>query len=276
MKLKHNKKRNTAFVYESLVREMTKAIVEKNLELKNDIVSIIKEHFAKNSLLYRELKLYKTICETYDLEPHTAERLVYEIKKEHTKLDKQELFTEQSVLIKKINSILSNSVFSNFVPNYKSLATAYQIFNEETPIKKRVLLEQALVEKISSKREKKQLEVKPIDNLVYKSFVNKFNSEYASRLISEQKELLSKYISSFADNGLEFKIFLNEEISRLRSSLDSSLVVEEIKKDPEMIKKTKEVIEVLNNFKKENINKNMIMKILKIQNLVKEINEDGN
>ena len=52
--------------------------------------------------------------------------------------------------------------------------------------------------------------------------------------------------------------------------------MEEIKKDPEMIKKTKEVIEVLNNFKKENINKNMIMKILKIQNLVKEINEDGN
>ena len=78
MKLKHNKKRNTAFVYESLVREMTKAIVEKNLELKDDIVSIIKEHFTKNSLLYRELKLYKTICETYDLEPHTAEKLVYE------------------------------------------------------------------------------------------------------------------------------------------------------------------------------------------------------
>lgn len=276
MKLKHNKKRNTAFVYESLVREMTKAIVEKNLELKDDIVSIIKEHFTKNSLLYRELKLYKTICETYDLEPHTAEKLVYEIRKEHTKLDKQILFTEQSILIKKINSILSNSVFSNFVPNYKSLATAYQIFNEETPIKKRVLLEQAMVEKISSKKEKKQLEVKPIDNLVYKSFVNKFNSEYASRLISEQKELLSKYISSFADNGLEFKIFLNEEISRLRSNLNNSLILEEIKKDPEMVKKTKEVIEVLNNFKKENIDKNMIMKILKIQNLVKEINEDGN
>ena len=276
MKLKHNKKRNTAFVYESLVREMTKAIVEKNLELKDDIVSIIKEHFTKNSLLYRELKLYKTICETYDLEPHTAEKLVYEIRKEHTKLDKQILFTEQSVLIKKINSMLSNSVFSNFVPNYKSLATAYQIFNDETPIKKRVLLEQAMVEKISSKKEKKQLEIKPIDNLVYKSFVSKFNSEYASRLISEQKELLSKYISSFADNGLEFKIFLNEEISRLRNNLNNSLILEEIKKDPEMIKKTKEVIEVLNNFKKENINKNMIMMILKIQNLVKEINEDGN
>lgn len=276
MKLKHNKKRNTAFVYESLVREMTKAIVEKNLELKDDIVSIIKEHFTKNSLLYRELKLYKTICETYDLEPHTAEKLVFEIRREHATIDKAELFTEQSALIKKINSVLSNSVFSNFVPNYKSLATAYQIFNEETPIKKRVLLEQSLVEKISSNKDKKQLDVKPIDNLVYKSFVKKFNSEYASKLISEQKELLSRYISSFADNGLELKVFLNEEISRLKQSVDNSLFAEEIKQDPDMVKKTKEVLEMLNNFKKENINKNMIMKVLKIQNLVKEINEDGN
>ena len=52
--------------------------------------------------------------------------------------------------------------------------------------------------------------------------------------------------------------------------------MEEIKKDPDMIKKTKEVLEALNNFKKEKINKNMIMKVLKVQNLVKEINEDAN
>jgi hypothetical protein len=276
MKLKHNKKRNTAFIYESLVREMTKAIVEKNLELKDNIVSIIKEHFSKNSLLSKELKLYKTLCETYSLESQTAEKLVYEIRKEHTTIDKVRLFTEQSVLIKKINSLLSNSVFSNFVPNYKSLATAYQIFNEETPIKKRVLLEQSLVEKISSKREKRQLEIKPINNLVYKSFVKKFNSEYAQKLISEQKELLSRYISSFTDNGLELKIFLNEELSRLKKNINNSLLLKEIKQDPDMVRKTKEVLEILNNFKKENINKSMIINVLKIQNLVKEINEDGN
>ena len=62
MKEKHNKKRNTAFLYETLVREMTRAIVDKNLELKNEIMFIIKEHFQKNSLLYRELKLYKSLC----------------------------------------------------------------------------------------------------------------------------------------------------------------------------------------------------------------------
>ena len=32
--MKHNKKRNTAFIYEMLVRELTKAIVHKDLGKK--------------------------------------------------------------------------------------------------------------------------------------------------------------------------------------------------------------------------------------------------
>ena len=30
--MKHNKKRNTAFLYEALVQELTKSVVEKNVE----------------------------------------------------------------------------------------------------------------------------------------------------------------------------------------------------------------------------------------------------
>ena len=35
MKLKHNKKRNTAFLYEALVKEITKAVMDKDVEKKN-------------------------------------------------------------------------------------------------------------------------------------------------------------------------------------------------------------------------------------------------
>ena len=276
MKLKHNKKRNTAFLYETLVREMTRAIVDKNLELKNEIMFIVKEHFQKNSLLYRELKLYKSLCETYNLEPHVAEKLIYEIKKEHSKINKENLFLEQSVLIKKINTLLSKSGFSNFIPNYKSLATVYQIFNEETPVKKRVLLEQSLVKKMSSDKEENNLKVKPIDNIVYKSFVKRFNTEYSSKLIFEQKELLNRYISSFIDNGIELKIFLNEEISRLRNAINHSLESNEIKTDLNMVNKTKEVLNIIEGFKKKNIDREVVSQVLKIQNLVKEIEKDEN
>ncbi len=49
--------------------------------------------------------------------------------------------------------------------------------------------------------------MQPIDNIVYKTFVSKFNDKYSDSLISEQKELLNKYIVSFVDNGIEFKTF---------------------------------------------------------------------
>ena len=45
MRLKHNKKRNTAFVYEALVRELTESVVKNNKNKQNKIVDIIKEHF---------------------------------------------------------------------------------------------------------------------------------------------------------------------------------------------------------------------------------------
>ena len=50
MKLKHNKKRNTAFLYESHVKELTRAVVKKDTERKNVLVSMIREHFSKGTV----------------------------------------------------------------------------------------------------------------------------------------------------------------------------------------------------------------------------------
>ena len=58
MRLKHNKKRNTAFVYEALVRELTESVVKNNRNKQNRIVSIIKDHFKQDSVLKEELELY--------------------------------------------------------------------------------------------------------------------------------------------------------------------------------------------------------------------------
>ena len=60
-KTKHNKKRNTAFLYEALVREMTKAVVSQDKERKNNIVDILKESFSSSKILGRELKLYQLL-----------------------------------------------------------------------------------------------------------------------------------------------------------------------------------------------------------------------
>ena len=167
MRLKHNKKRNTAFVYEALVRELTESVVRNNKNKQNKIVSIIKEHFTSESVLKEELNLYKSIYETREVEKNTAEKIVYQVKERHETLDKKKLFQEQSALINKINKTLSNKVYNNFVPNYKTIASVYSIFQDALPVKDRVLLEENIVDQMSSSLGETKDVQQPIDSLTY-------------------------------------------------------------------------------------------------------------
>ena len=90
----------------------------------------------------------------------------------------------------------------------------------------------------------------------------------------EQKDLLGKYIASFADNGLELKVYLNEEIGRLKGALLNALTVEEVSSDATMVEKAKQVIAVLEGFRQEPPSQKVIHTVLKIQKLVGEINAD--
>ena len=271
MRLKHNKKRNTAFVYEALVRELTESVVKNNKNKQNKIVSIIKDHFTKGSALNEELNLYKTIYETKDIDKNIAEKIVVEVKQKYNSLDKRNLFVEQSALINKINKTLSNKIFSNFVPNYKNIASVYSIFQDALPIKDRVLLEENIIDQMSSSVVVKEETQQPIDSLVYSTFVDKFNQEYSDSLNEGQKTLLSHYISSFADNGLELKIYLNEEISRLKEKLTIARATEDSTENTEMSDKLNKVYTILEDTKGRPVDTETLEVVLKTQDLLEEI-----
>ena len=274
-KTKHNKKRNTAFLYEALIREMTKAVVSQDEAKKSVIVGMLKEFFAPKTILSQELHLYKTITESDNLDATTAEKLLYHVREARSKLNEKDIYNAQSALIRKINKQLSSSVYNNFVPNYKSIATLSQLFgveNEASSIKQGVILEQQVVATLTSKNESlTEKEMKPIDNLVFTTFVSKFNETYSEGLLHEQKELLNRYILSFSDNGVDVKIFLNEEISRLQSALVSALETKEIKSDEHMQESVKSVLSMIEDFKTKPVDKALVEKVLKIQNVVHEI-----
>ena len=121
-KTKHNKKRNTAFLYEILVIELTKSIIQKNQKRKKQISEMLKVHFDQGTNLRKELDLFKALLETDGLDLRTSEKLLAEAKRQYVSLNKKKTFDEQSELIKKINTTLSKGVFSNFMPNYKDLS----------------------------------------------------------------------------------------------------------------------------------------------------------
>ena len=273
-KTKHNKKRNTAFLYEALVREMTKAVVSQDKKRKNNIIDILKESFSSNKILGQELRLYQTILESTDLDSITAEKLLYKIREAYATLDVQEIYDAQSSVINRINKEIGSAVYNNFVPNYKSIATVSQLFGADSSaagIKKGVILEQNVLETLTSDTTKEpETEMKPIDNIVFKTFTSKFNEAYGEGLLSEQKELLNRYILSFSSDT-DMKIYLNEELGRLHVALQKALNTDEVKSDGTMTESTNSVISMIEEFRNTPVDKSLVEKVLKIQNLVHEI-----
>jgi hypothetical protein len=275
MKVKHNKKRNTAFVFEALVREATVAILKKEDDRKNRVVSILKKHFYDGSPLKKDLECYRSLYENQNLDKETSEKIFKEVRMQQRLIDPNGLFKQQTELIHDVNKELSPEIFNNFVPNYKTLATIAQIFSFKTSPKDSVILEKQITENMQ--RATISSGANPVDNLTYRTFVNKFNEKYENDLLNEQKSLLTHYIASFADNALELKIFLNEEIARLKQKLVEAKETDDIKNDEDMLSKTGQVIEKLNSFAKEDITENVLLTVLKTQSLVKEIyNADNN
>tara|TARA_R110000744_G_C19229307_1_gene548000 strand:+ start:143 stop:976 length:834 start_codon:yes stop_codon:yes gene_type:complete len=277
MKNKHNKKRNTAFLYEILVREVTKAVVSKDNNKKIKATSIIKKYFKKGSSTYEELQLYKSLMDTTDLDEKISDKLLAEVKISRQKIDNKKLFNEQTKLIENINQDFETSIYSNFIPNYKNLANIFQMFNPSSNIKDKVMLEQMILDTLQSKTIQEEEKLDNIDNLVFKTFVGKFNDAYSEQLSEEQKKLVTNYVFSFSDNGVGIKTYLNEEISRLKEQVKKSLTLIEVKKDSDMVRKTKSVLDFLDSFvSKQELSESDVQKLLKIQMLVGEVSNDGN
>ena len=263
--MKHNKKRNTAFLYECLIKEMTKAVVRGELQKKQQIVETLKRYFSKGKPLYNDLQLYKQMMETKNLKESLGIRFMEEVKKDWETLDRKEIFNQQTSLIKEFNNSLPEA-FGNFIPNYKSIATVGQYFNSNgLKAKTRLLIEERVKTLVISHSEAiKEQKLKTVDSLTYNTFVNKFNDTYKESLLKEQRELLTNYITSFSDNGLQLKMFMNEEIGRLKEQCETL-------SKGKWSDKISLVKEKLEDFKKKPLTEEVVKDVFHIQQLLSEI-----
>lgn len=273
-KYKHNKKQNVAFLYEILVRELSKSILEKRSDVGKSIASIIKEFFPKGSILNEQLGLYSSIIAAKGFEKQNAEKMLSFSKQAHDQLDKEKLKTNINALQKKISKTFKNDITNNFIPNYRILASISQVFSSKTPPRTRVLLEKEIIEYMSSSHEEKKqkINLEHIDSLTYKTFIKKFNEKYGT-LLPEQINLLKNFIFSFKNNT-EYKVFLNEEVSVLKQKLQtlSKLVLFQENSDLKLgLEKT---INLFESFKNNQDAEKMLEIMLKTYELIKEFKDE--
>jgi len=272
--MKHNKKRNTAFLFECLNRELTKSIIKKQKDKTLVLKNILKEYFQKGKILSEELDCYKSVLESSSMDLYTAEKTLVQCKAKYSTLSEAKIFEEQSKMIKTINTMVGSHLYNTFIPNYKSFATLSQIFGNKASVKKRVLMEKSLLSKMTKDSQEEE-KLQPQDSLVIESFIKRFNKKY-SDLQAPQRELLNKYISSFSSNGVDFKTYLLEELSRLNKEVENSLQMVEVNSDKDMVESTNQILEDISLFNVNSVTSKDMLKILKIQNLVHEYQYDDN
>lgn len=270
--MKHNKKRNTAFLYESLVKELTKAVVRQQDDRKQITIKLIKENFKAGSVLKRELDLYKSILENKDkMTKDFTDRFLVETKKDYNAIDRKNVFNSQTKLISQINQQLGTGVFDNFIPNYKDIATVGAWFQDSVPNAKARLIVETKVKTLLVPSQTEEKEMKHIDNLTYKTFVGKFNETYKNSLKENQKTLLTNYIISFSDNGLGLKSFVNEEVGNLKKKISEKLSEGINTFGKEKHEKLQKVSIILEDFNKIPLDEKLVKKLFYIQDLVEEL-----
>jgi len=266
--MKHNKKRNTAFLYECLIRSLTKSVIRENKQGQQVVKEILKEFFAKGTILSKELDIYRSLLESKELKSDYSRRLLSETKKDFDGISRKDVFNEQTNLIKKINQALGSDSFGIFIPNYKDLATVGMFLQQDKlSAKKRIMLEDNCV-KFLGRTDKVLTEMKHLDKLEFNMFINRFNNTYEHSLLTEQKELLTNFITSFSDNGLGLKSYLNSEIGRLKEAVGAEIVEG---RNQSLIENFQKVKAKLDNYASQPLNEDLVEEIFYIQDLLAEV-----
>jgi len=278
-KLKHSKIKNTSILFEVLTRQITADVLEGK---DTKTVKIVKEFFNENTELGKELQLYRVLSEKTYNSADKAAQLLETVIKSRQRLSNSKLRNEKYNLIKQIKENYNVTDFMNVrLPNYKILASIYNIFQAETTTdtfnpedvvnSKFTVLENIVGQKKSVKNDNFLKEYKEKDKdlrlLAYQILVDKFNTKYKS-LNESQKDLLKNYINNISNTN-SLREFVDVEVSKTKKELQKhlTLISDKITKI-----KLSEAIKQIETLKKgQVVTEKQVLNLMRYYELVKEI-----
>ena len=282
-KIKHSKFKNTGVLFELLVRQITLEVL--NGDKKETAKTIVREFFAPNTELNKELRLYDILLKEKYSSETKADRLVETVCDAHAKLNQSALSKEKFNLIKEVSAKFDIEQFlSSPITNYKVLASIYKVFESKREsnydVKDIFNSKVTLIENITSKpsqklqptEDKKLIESykqqdKDLRLLTYKILVETFNKKYTN-LDDSQKNLLKEYINNIT-NTTKFKDYVLSELPKIVAELKS---IKSKVADKVTTIKLSETISVLEKMKMgKGVSDNQVSSIMLSYELIKEL-----
>ena len=230
---KHNKIKNTGILFELLTRQITVDVM--NDSKNSPSIKILKEFFNSKTQLGKEYELYKVLLEKKYSKSEQATILIEAVIKNRRKLSNSRLKNEKYNLIKTITeSYDATDFFNTRIPNYKILASIYNLFELESTKLKLGPVEETdsmiTIHENINKRDGSHIKIKK-DNfisedkdlrlLTYQLLVDKFNEKY-STLNENQKNLLREYINNLSNTN-SLREFIDAEVTKVKSILSKHL-----------------------------------------------------
>ena len=272
---KHNKKRNVGLIHEQLIRYVASSLVAEDTESAETAVRIVAKHFKPGTELYKEFRLFNALVNMPVGTRSLAERVLSESKRAASSHNPQKLRQEKSLLIKDINTKLTESkrFYDIKIRNYKLFATVQSVLNEwrgreNLDLTTRAKYEETIVDWLARENAglvQEAVETSPlIRNLMYQ----KFESKYSSQLSERQKNILeASILGDAADFITIVKSTKKQAISELQNLKMTS--------DNKMLKESIEEIKAKVCALPEEKNDAVISKTLHLVHLIEEMTTDG-
>ena len=280
-KLKHSKIKNTGILFELLTRQITADVLDGK---DSKAVRLVKKYFNENTVLGKELQLYRLLSEKHYNSENKANELLDLVIKSRRKLSSSSIRNEKYNLIKEIKeSYQVQDFFSGRISNYKLLASISNVIQSEITNEdfqpdqvlnsKFTILEHITNKNISGKVKDKVLKEynkkdKDLRLLTYKILVDKFNKKYKN-LDESQKKLLKNYINNISNTN-KMREFVDKEVSAVKTELRKHLP--KVKDKVTKIKLDEAVKQIGNLTKGRIIEEKQVLTLMRYYELVKEIN----
>jgi len=214
-KLRHSKFKNTGFLFEILVRQITSDIMAGKQKSVSE--RLLAKYFNKNTEIGKENALYQILVKERTTDVRRADSVLDAVIDARKKIKEAKLRVEKFEQIKEIKEHFNvDDLFSSKCPTYKTLASVYKVFENATSDElynpsnvsesKTTIIESILnIPNSPLSAEDSVLEYfKKQDvrtrTLSYKILLENFNKKYAG-LTKEQKELLKEYIINVANTN---------------------------------------------------------------------------
>jgi hypothetical protein len=221
MSRSHNKKRNTALLYEFLVRTISTALVENDKKKSSVALRILRRHFKPGTQLYKEFRLFNALVKTTVSSDAVSSSIISEARMAASQADIDSLDREKSLLIRNINHLIKDENFYDQPVNeYRMYATIQTLLNEwrKSPgtadIVSIAKYEDQLRSWLTSEKKASDqfvTEDTPGESrLLMKVMMKKLNEKYSNSLNNEQREIVRSYAFSAA----------NDDSSTIRKKLE--------------------------------------------------------